>query len=364
MSIDSSLLEKLGHLEREFEELSAAMGTSEVASDQARYREAAKRYAELEPIVDALREARRVEKELGEAREMLRGEADEEMRQMARDELEGLEERYETLSRELQILLLPRDPNDEKSVILEVRAGTGGDEATLFAAELLRMYQRYAEARGWRFELLETSESEIGGLKEGIATITGEGAYSRLKYESGVHRVQRVPETESQGRIHTSAATVAILPEAEDVEIELDEDKELRIDSFASSGPGGQHVNRTMSAVRITHIPTNIVVQCQDQKSWHKNKAQALKVLRARLLDLEIQRQQQEEADTRRSQVGTGDRSQRIRTYNFPQKRVSDHRINLTLHSLDEIMEGQLDEILDQLVAAKQAEQLQAQAQG
>jgi peptide chain release factor 1 len=361
--LDRKLVARLEDLEREHEQLAERMASPAVATDQHAYREAATRYAELEPLVKTLRALRRTDAELDGARAMQHDEQDEELRQMAREEVARLAERLEELERELRALLLPKDPNDEKNVVLEVRAGTGGDEAALFAAELFRMYQRYAEVRGWRFETMDLSTNEMGGVKEAIATIAGRGAYSRLKYESGVHRVQRVPETESQGRIHTSAATVAILPEAEDVEVEIDEDKELRIDSFASSGPGGQHVNRTMSAVRISHIPTGIVVQCQDEKSWHKNRAKAMKVLRARLYDRMLEEQHAREATTRRDQVGSGDRSQRIRTYNFPQSRVTDHRVNLTLHSLGTILEGELDELLDALVAAKQAELIRSEAE-
>ncbi|RMF70725.1 MAG: peptide chain release factor 1 [Acidobacteria bacterium] len=355
------MLDRLEAVEREFDELAARMADPEIAADQQAYREAARRYAELEPVVETLRELRQAAAELDEARQLAASERDEEMRQLARDEQARLETRLAKLDRRLRTLLLPRDPLDDKNVVLEIRAGTGGEEAALFAADLLRMYQRYAESRGWGFELISLSESEKGGVKEAIAQVSGRGAYSRLKYESGVHRVQRVPETESQGRIHTSAATVAILPEAEEVEVEIDEDKDLRIDSFSASGPGGQHVNRTASAVRITHLPTGIVVQCQDEKSWHKNRAKAMRVLRARLLDRLEQERHAAEASTRRAQVGTGDRSQRIRTYNFPQNRVSDHRINLTLHALDRILAGELDPLLDALIAAKQAEQLAAQ---
>ncbi len=363
MEIDRRLLERLEAVEHEYEQLATRMADPEIAGDQEAYRAAAMRYAELEPLVETLRAMRRTAAELDEARQIAGTEQDEEMRQMARDEQARLAGELEALDRRLRTLLLPKDPLDDKNVVLEVRAGTGGEEAALFAADLLRMYQRYAESRGWAFDLISLSGTEKGGVKEAIAQISGRGAYSRLKFESGVHRVQRVPETESQGRIHTSAATVAILPEAEEIEVEIDEDKDLRIDSFSASGPGGQHVNRTASAVRITHIPTGIVVQCQDEKSWHKNRAKAMRVLRARLFDkLETERRAQE-ASSRREQVGTGDRSQRIRTYNFPQNRVSDHRINLTLHSLDRILEGDLDPLLDALIAAKQAEQLAAQDQ-
>ncbi len=360
MGIDRKLLARLEEIEREHRTLGERMADPEVASNQHLYREAATRYAELDPVVITVQALRRAGDEQEQAQQILRDEKDEDLREMAREEAARLDAEIETLDLRLRTLLLPRDPNDDKAVVLEVRAGTGGEEAALFAADLMRMYQRYAETQGWTFEVLSLSESEKGGVKEGIANIDGRGAYSRLKYESGVHRVQRVPETEAQGRIHTSAATVAILPEAEDVEIEIDEDKDLRVDSFSASGPGGQHVNKTQSAVRITHIPTGLVVQCQDEKSWHKNRARALKVLRARLYDRMLQEQHEREASARREQVGTGDRSQRIRTYNFPQSRVSDHRINLTLHSLDKILQGDLDELLDALIAAKQAEHLRA----
>ncbi|RMG42966.1 MAG: peptide chain release factor 1 [Acidobacteria bacterium] len=355
------MLEKIAALEREFSRLGELMADPAVASDKDRYRECATRYAELQPLVETARELRRVEEELEQARKLAREEPDEEMRAMAREEAARLQERREDLQRRLQHLLIPPDPLDKKNVVLEVRAGTGGDEATLFAAELLRMYQRYAESRGWRFEIVDLSESEIGGVKEAIVNVSGDGVYSRLKFESGVHRVQRVPATESQGRIHTSAATVAVLPEAEEVEVSIDEEKELRVDSFSASGPGGQHVNRTASAVRLTHIPTGIVVQCQDEKSWHKNRAKAMRVLRARLLDLKRREQHEKEAAARRGQIGTGDRSQKIRTYNFPQGRVTDHRINLTLHRLEAVMNGDLDELIEALAASDRAERMRAQ---
>ena len=317
-------------------------------------------YAELEPVAQKARELRAALAEADDLRSML---DDPELGAVAGAELRELEERIAHLERELQLLLLPRDAADEKSVILEIRAGTGGEEAALFAADLFRMYQRYAQTRGWRVEVLSASETERGGYKEIIAAIRGKGAYARLKYESGVHRVQRVPETEAGGRIHTSAATVAVLPEAEDVDVQIDE-KDLRIDVFRASGAGGQHVNTTDSAVRITHLPTGIVVSQQSERSQHKNKARAMQVLRARIFERERRRQMEERAAARRGQIGSGDRSERIRTYNFPQGRVTDHRINLTLYKLDEVLAGEaLDEIIEPLIAEEQARLLAAQAE-
>jgi peptide chain release factor 1 len=358
------LLDRLDGIEHEYTQLGDRMADPEVASDPQAYREAATRYAELEPIVQAYREHREARENLSQARQVLddAGDADDDMAEMAREEIAQLEQRVGELEEKLHKLTLPKHPDDAKNAVLEVRAGTGGDEATLFAAELLRMYERLAERRGWSFEVTYVSESEIGGIKEAAAEINGRGVYGELKFESGVHRVQRVPETETQGRIHTSAATVAVLPEAEDVELELDENKELRIDSYRASGPGGQHVNKTASAVRVTHIPSGMVVQCQDEKSWHKNRARALKVLRARLYDQMRAEQQQKEAESRRVQIGSGDRSEKIRTYNFPQSRVTDHRIKVTLHKLDQIMMGELDELLEALAEADQAKRLEAAA--
>jgi peptide chain release factor 1 len=312
--------------------------------------------ARLEPVVNAIRAWTDVRDQLAAARDMTH-DPDEEVRAMARDEVETLEQREHVLDGELRLLLVPRDPNDERDVILEVRAGTGGEEATLFAADLFRMYARYAERRHWKVELLSSSESEAGGFKEAIAEVRGEGAYSRLKFESGVHRVQRVPVTEASGRIHTSTATVSVLPEADEVEIEIPE-KDLRIDVYRSSGPGGQSVNTTDSAVRVTHLPTGLIVAIQDEKSQHKNKAKALSVLRARLLEIEQQRQAEERGEARRSQVGSGERAEKIRTYNFPDDRITDHRIGLTVHSLPSLLEGDLDRLLDPLIERDQAERL------
>ena len=318
-----------------------------------------KEYAQLAPIIDGLNELIRLRREADEVAEMIADpDADADMRALAEEELRDNASRLSEVERRLQILLLPKDSADEKNAILEVRAGTGGDEAALFAGELLRMYQRYAELHGWKFELMGTSESSLGGYKEATAMISGAGAYARLKFESGVHRVQRVPETESSGRIHTSAATVAILPEAEEVDVDI-ADKDLRIDVFRASGPGGQSVNTTDSAVRITHLPSGIVVQQQDEKSQHKNRAKAMKVLRARLYEAERRKQADERAEARRGMIGSGDRSERVRTYNFPQGRVTDHRINLTMHKLEQILAGEaLDEIVDALITEDQASRL------
>lgn len=351
------IFEKLEQIEKKFEQLSKTMSDPEVVADRQKYKEYAKLYAELEEIVNKYRTYKKTKREWRQAGDLFHSEDDPEFKRLAEEETIELSQKIEELERELKILLIPKDPNDEKNVILEVRAGTGGDEATLFAQEIFRMYSRFTENKGWKMELLSDHRTGVGGIKEAIAIIEGDKVYSMLKYESGVHRVQRVPVTEGSGRIHTSAVTVAVLPEADEVEVNID-DKDLRIDTFCSSGPGGQSVNTTYSAVRITHLPTNMVVQCQDEKSWHKNKARALKVLRSRLYDLRLQEQHEAIAQDRRNQVKSGDRSEKIRTYNFPQNRVTDHRINLTLHRLNEILDGHLGEMLDALIAYHQAEKL------
>jgi peptide chain release factor 1 len=354
------MLEKLEQIESRYEALTAEMSSPEVYSDQSAYAKLAKQHRQLGEVVTKYREWKTLKDELSGAKELLDMSDDEEMRELARVEMDTLQARLEQTEEELRILLLPRDPNDEKNVILEIRAGTGGDEATLFAAEMLRMYGRYAERQGWRMEILDASESGVGGVKEAIALIEGDKVYSKLKHESGVHRVQRVPQTEASGRIHTSAITVAVLPEAEEVDVKIDA-KDLRIDTFCSSGPGGQSVNTTYSAVRITHLPTNTVVSMQDEKSQIKNREKAMRVLRARLQELEEQKQHEALASERRSQVGSGDRSEKIRTYNFKENRVSDHRIGLTIHQLDLVMEGALDELVNALVAHYQTEKLKAE---
>jgi peptide chain release factor 1 len=356
------MLEKLEQIESRYEELTEELSSPDIMSDQSAYVKAAKQHRSLGEIVAKYRELKSLQEELAGAQELLDSAADdEEMREMARLEIESLQSRVQQTEEALRFLLIPSDPNDEKNVIVEIRAGTGGDEATLFAAEMLRMYQRYAERQGWRFEILDASESGIGGVKEAIALIEGDKVYSKLKHESGVHRVQRVPQTETSGRIHTSAITVAVLPEAEEVDVKIDQ-KDLRIDTFCSSGPGGQSVNTTYSAVRITHLPTNTVVSMQDEKSQIKNREKAMRVLRARLQEIEEQKQHEAEASERRAMVGSGDRSEKIRTYNFKENRVSDHRIGLTIHQLDLVMEGALDEIIAALVTHYQAEKLKAEA--
>jgi peptide chain release factor 1 len=344
--------ERIAAIEARREELQNAMSAGQVPPDE--FVRLSKDYAEIEPVAAAAREVRRIRSEIAALREMI---TDPEMREMAEEEIAELEARLPEAERALALKLLPRDAADQRAAMLEIRAGTGGDEAALFAGDLFRMYQRYAETQGWRVELISASASEVGGFKEVVASVAGQGVFAKLKYESGVHRVQRVPVTESGGRIHTSAATVAVLPEAEEVDVQI-EDKNLRIDVYRSSGPGGQSVNTTDSAVRITHLPSGLVVIQQDEKSQHKNKAKALKVLRTRLYELERERLASERAGARKSMVGSGDRSERIRTYNFPQGRVTDHRINLTLHRLPEILEGQLDELIGALVAEDEAERL------
>ena len=360
MHIDHELVDKLKGVEARYLALEEKMADPQVLGDQEAYRKTAKEHGDLSQLVEAFRRLQNVLAQI-EDNKALVDDDDQELADLAADELASSQEEALELQDKLKLLLLPKDPNDDKNVVLEVRAGTGGEEASLFAADIFRMYLRFAEARRWKTEILSSHPSNSGGFKEVIALITGHGAYSWLKYESGVHRVQRVPATESQGRIHTSAITVAVLPEAEEVELDINPE-ELRIDVFRSSGPGGQHVNTTDSAVRITHLPTGLVVSCQDEKSQHKNKAKAMKVLRARLYDKMVQEQQDEVAAARRSQVGSGDRSERIRTYNFPQGRVSDHRIGLTIYSLDQVMLGELASIITPLHTHFQAEALKQAA--
>ena len=350
------MFDKLTSEERRYEELMHRLGTTEVQSDPSAYRKHAKALAEIEPLVERFREYKAIVNGITQTEE-LASSGDADMRDLAREELKSLTARRDGLINELKFLLVPKDPNDEKNVVLEIRAGTGGDEAALFAGELFRMYSKFAERQGWRIEVMSSSDTGVGGVKEVIAVIEGRGVYSKLKYESGVHRVQRVPATEASGRIHTSTATVAVLPEAEDVDIQIDA-KDLRIDTFCSSGPGGQSVNTTYSAVRITHVPTGVVVSQQDEKSQVKNRAKAMKVLRSRLYEMELRKQQEAIAKDRRNQVGTGERSEKIRTYNFPQNRITDHRINFTTHRLTEVLNGDLSELLDNVITFYQSEKL------
>lgn len=352
------MFENLSVFENRYEELNLKLYDPTVAADREQYAALMKEHKEITPIVEHYRALKKAEADAASAQQLLDDpDSDKELRQMAAEELNAAREDAARIAEALKILLLPRDPNDERSVIVEIRGGAGGEEAALFAYNLYRMYTMYAEKRGWKTEIVNLNETELGGFKEVSFTIDGDGAYSRLKFESGVHRVQRVPETETQGRIHTSTATVAVLPEADEVELELDP-KDLQIDTFRSSGAGGQHINKTSSAIRVTHLPTGTVVECQDERSQYKNKDKALRVLRARLLDAKVAEQNAEIAANRRSQVGTGDRSERIRTYNYPQLRVTDHRIGLTLYRLADILNGDLDEIIDALIAADRAEKL------
>ena len=358
------MIDKLAEIERTHDELTAKLADPEFLADRSAYTEASKALSEITRAVELYREYKKVEDQLAETRDMLEGLGrGDELRELAEQELEELTARREELEESLRVELTPEDPNDRRNVVLEIRAGTGGDEATLFAAELFRMYSRYAERQGWRVEVIDLSESGVKGIKEVSAIVEGRGAYSRLKYEAGVHRVQRVPETEGSGRIHTSAVTVAVLPEAEDVEIELDE-SEIRVDRFCASGPGGQGVNTTYSAVRLTHEPTGIVVSCQDERSQIKNRAKAMRVLRSRLLEIERAKADEAVSEERRRMVGSGDRSEKIRTYNFPQSRVTDHRIGLTVHQLQSVLEGALDPLVEPLATHFQAEKLEAEAAG
>ncbi len=350
------MFDKLDFILEKYEELSRKVSDPEIIGNQPVWQKHMKEMSDIEPIVQKYREYKKAKSDLAGAKEMLDS-GDEELKEMAKAEIAELEGQIETYENELKILMLPKDPNDDKNVILEIRAGTGGEEAALFGADLLRMYTRYAERKGWKTELMEINDTGLGGIKEAVMLIKGKGAYSRLKYESGAHRVQRVPETESSGRIHTSAATVAVLPEVDDVEVEINPN-DVRVDVYRSSGNGGQSVNTTDSAVRLTHMPTGLVVTCQDEKSQIKNKEKAFKVLRARLYDMKISEQNKELSEQRKSQVGTGDRSERIRTYNFPQGRVSDHRIGLTIYKLDYFLDGDLDEIIDGLITNDQAEKM------
>ncbi len=351
------MTDKLEQIKAHYEEIQSELSQPDVASDPARLRALMKEQSELQPLIEAYNGLIAARQDEADALLMLQDESDEELRQLAKEELSGAKERQESLEQQIKVLLLPRDPNDDKNVVVEIRAGAGGDEAALFAAELYRMYVKYAEGRRWKCELVSVNENGIGGMKEVVFMINGRGAYSRMKYESGVHRVQRVPETESGGRIHTSTATVAVMPEAEEFDVQIDE-KDIRIDVMRASGNGGQCVNTTDSAVRLTHYPTGIVIYSQTEKSQLQNKEKAFRLLRSKLYDLELEKRQSEEADLRRSQIGTGDRSEKIRTYNFPQSRVTDHRIKQNFHNIEDIMNGDLDPLLDSIIAADQAEKL------
>lgn len=352
------MFDKLDFMENKYNEMALIVSDPDVIADQDRWRKLVKEMSDMEPIVNKYNDYKKAKEDIAFSKDLLgESDTDEELKEMAKEELAISENMLEAYSEELRILLIPKDPNDEKNVIMEIRAGTGGEEAALFGGDLLRMYMRYAERRNWKTEVMDMNETGIGGIKEAIILIKGKGAYSRLKYESGVHRVQRVPETESSGRIHTSAATVAVLPEVDDVEIDIDQN-DVRVDVYRSSGNGGQSVNTTDSAVRLTHEPTGLVVTCQDEKSQLKNKDKAFKILRAKLYDLKIQEQNKEISETRKNQVGSGDRSERIRTYNFPQGRVSDHRIGMTIYKLDYFLDGDIDEIIDGLITTDQAEKM------
>lgn len=351
------LLDKLEEIEKKYDELTNILSDPEIFSDHTKSQKYSKEQAELEEIVSKIREYKQILSGIREAEDILRTEKEEGMRELAELEIEELKEKKPKIEEELKFMLVPKDPRDAKNIILEIRAGTGGDEAGLFAADLFRMYSKYAESKRWKVEVMDMNPTGVGGVKEVVASIQGKGAYSKLKYESGTHRVQRVPATETSGRIHTSAATVAVLPEAEEVDLKIDP-KDLRIDTYCASGPGGQGVNTTYSAVRIVHVPTGIIVQCQDSRSQIKNREKAMKVMRSRLYDLELENQEKERSDDRKSQVGTGDRSERIRTYNFPQNRVTDHRVGLTLHKLSSILEGELDELIENMSLHFQAEKL------